>query len=745
MGSLISELSIPVDNLRHAQAVCLIKFKMDAQNWERVLFGPVRAECTHPKRLAPLMSPRFIPYAACELSFLRVPMYYAAILSSFANPCLAQDAELPLIHVYAKKPASTSDIGMLGTPAREIELPASVTVVSERDLRERRPDRIEEALQQTGALIPSVSNAGLSTALNARGFDIAGRLTYNGHPDTQRMFVRDLATVERIEVWMGHLSVLYGQGAPGATVSYIGKQPQGTGQKELAVSVGSFGQRRVEVDIDSLAKSDDRFAYRLVYAGQQGGSFIEQVKNERQTIFATLAWRYGNQSVLRIEVEEQRNQRPFSFGTVYVDGKFKYDQSYVGPQSHADRLYDRAGLYWDHRLDESWSLQGLLSDAQVKRDEKLVGFWTILDPTTLSSYYRKLSDDTDQQNARLELRGNFATEALRHQLNLGVTRDTQRIDFFGPQNIGGFTLSVAAPRFDVNLEALPLTSRISREQQTETGAYIFDRASLGKHWHLLVGIRRSGLRINTDNGRRALTATDVGNTSKTWGVVNTPNDSSAFYFSRSESFEANKGLDRFGGFIPPKAGRQYEAGMNVQDIRGQNRFHLAFFDIEQSNLTTTDPLDSTALVAVGTVRSTGLELQGRLALGRGLALSGQAVWQRVRNVQKTDPTLGDELPGVPQRHGALTLEQTLSSARTTKLWCTLAFVDERQGDIGNTFVAPGYGRVDLGALIEWHKATSITLSVANALDKRYVEAISDADNVYQGERRRLTATLRHRF
>jgi iron complex outermembrane recepter protein len=669
----------------------------------------------------------------------------AATLFLPASYCFASDKELETIDVTAEKPVPARVVSTLGIPVPEIELPATVSVVSESDIRERLPDRPEEALQQTGALLPGTLNGGLSTALNARGFDLAGRLSYNGHPDIQRMFVRDLATVERIEVWKGHLSLLYGQGAPGATVGYVGKKPEGSGRRQVSASVGSFGQKRIEADIDSLAETGEGFAYRVVFAGQDGGTFTDNVKNDRQTLFGTFAWRYRNDSAIRLEVEEQRNQRPFSFGTVYAGGRFQYDRSYTGPQSHSDRRYDRTGLYWDHRFDERWSLHGLVSKAHVRRDEQLVGFWTILNPTTLSSYYRKLSDDASQQNTRLELRGNFATSFLRHQLNFGVERNTQHIDFSGPQNIGGFTIAIAAPRFDVDLDALTLKRRISREEHTETGAFVFDRVSIGDHWHLLAGVRRSEMRIDTDNGTIAKTATDVGNTAKTWGIVNTPNDRLAFYLSRSESFEANRGLDRFGSFIPPKEGRQYEAGVNIQDRNGENRLHLAFFDIEQSNLTTTDPLDPTALIAAGTVRSRGIDLQARLALGDGLALFGEVSSQQVRNIEKTDPTMGDELPGVPRRFGALTLEQLLAGSLRSKVWGTLAFVGRRQGDIENTFTAPAYGRLDLGASLAWDKATSFIFLLANSLDKRYVEAITSADNVYQGERRRLTAVKRHTF
>ena len=107
----------------------------------------------------------------------------------------------------------------------------------------------------------------------------------------------------------GHLSLLYGQGAPGATVNYVGKRPTGRGLYAASLGVGSFGMRRVEVDLDSPAGS---LSYRLVFAGQDGDTGQANVSNDRRAGLAGLTWRSGNDSALHLEVEGQRNDRPFS-------------------------------------------------------------------------------------------------------------------------------------------------------------------------------------------------------------------------------------------------------------------------------------------------------------------------------------------------------------------------------------------------------------------------------------------------
>ena len=62
--------------------------------------------------------------------------------------------------------------------------------------------------------IVGVLNQGLYTGVIIRGFDGSNYVFVDDLPDVARMFVRDLVTVESLEVRQGHSSVLYGSGAP---------------------------------------------------------------------------------------------------------------------------------------------------------------------------------------------------------------------------------------------------------------------------------------------------------------------------------------------------------------------------------------------------------------------------------------------------------------------------------------------------------------------------------------------------
>ena len=575
----------------------------------------------------------------------------------------------------------------------------------------------------------------------ARGFDLSVRLHYNGHPDLQRMFVRDLATVSRVEVLKGHYSILYGQGAPGATINYVGKRPTGSGTITASASLGNYSLQRYELDVDSGALAEGVHG-RLVALDQRSDTWQPHVSNDRRATLAALSWAPAAGTSVRLEAEWMRNHRPFSFGTVYVDGRVFFDHSYVAPAATSDRRYGRGGLYVEHRVASDWSLHASYSAGHVNRDETLAGFFTIASPATLSSYYRQLVDRYRQEDAGIELRGSVTTGALAHRVSLGWRQDEYRFDFQGPQNIGGYGIDIDSPDLEsLDFGALPLSPRTSSEFNREHGVHFQDRIAIGQQWHVVAGVRQARLRIDAGTIGARRTVADRSHIATALGAVYEPQPSLALHVSYSESYEPNRGADRFGTFIEPRESRQWEAGARLAD---GHDLHVAAsaFDITQSNLTMPDPLDRTALVAVGSVRSRGLELAMQATPMRPLVAAAALTWQRVRNVVKTSAVLGDELAGVPTRFGHWGLRW--AAAEGTEAWANVVFVGRRPGDLQNSFGVPGYKRLDLGAAMKLG-ALELSAQVANALDRRYVEAITAADNVYQGDRRRLGVTARYRI
>ena len=345
-----------------------------------------------------------------------------------------------------------------------------VTVLSNFEINQRTTGRLEDLLQQAGlAAADAGSSFGLANGFSVRGFAVnrqegtnltATRILLNGYPDIAYRFVRDLSTVETIEVLGGFDATLAGAGAPGGTVQYISKRPRGTEFIELGSDLASDGLMRLTLDAE---RHFGPLQVRAVVASQRGQRAAEGQPTDRDnlllsTLLATPIGRF------QLDLEHQNNRAPFVFGTLYSQGKFWYDRPYVSPQSRAERRYDRAALDWNYEVGSGTRLRAWVQHAGVKRDETLVGFWDIKNATLLNGYYRELRATAYQLDTGVSVKHRFNTGAWSHEVVTLVQRQTQELDFSGPQSISQYDINIASPEWPIDLTRLSLRPRTLQER-----------------------------------------------------------------------------------------------------------------------------------------------------------------------------------------------------------------------------------------------------------------------------------------
>ena len=192
--------------------------------------------------------------------------------------------------------------------------------------------------------------------------------------------------------------------------------------------------------------------------------------------------------------------------------------------------------------------------------------------------------------------------------------------------------------------------------------------------------------------------------------------------------------------ISPTQARLLEAGWQYQ--RAGSELSATVFDIRQSNLPARDPQDNNAFVLIGSNRSRGVELRAiGKALGADLSANLTRLNARVEN--PVNPTQGAYLTGAADGYGSVKV--ALPLAGVGDFWVATQFAASRPGNDRADFRAPGYAVLSLG--LNGHLGTTLrwSLRLDNAADRRYVRALTGADNVWQGERRRLTAWVEGAF
>lgn len=620
-------------------------------------------------------------------------------------------------------------------------LPLSTQAASTTELTLSAPalttaERIEDLVPHLPGTLPAISNAGMSSALLVRGFALT-RYHLDGLPDIQRLYVRDLATVERVEALRGPDAVMHGITDPGGVVEYIGKAPSFTAMHRFSQSLGDHGLSRSTVDLTGPIGSE--VAYRLVASAHEGETHPGGLTDDRRIGLAALSWAYRDGGAITVSTEEQRNRRPFLFGTVITDHGVQYDRLYAADRQHNDRRYRRTAVRWEDAITDQLTVSARYAESEVNRDETLIGFWSLRNQTSLWGYATRYRDRYTQTNWRLDARLKLGA----HTLMAGRDDNRQRIDFTGTQSIGGFTVSIADPGFSgINYDSLTTSARFKRESHRDTSWFIGDHIALSEAVDLSIGARQMHYAIAS--GATLAPAGEGDSLSWHLGLVARPAAGFKAHAALSTGTTPNVGTTRDGSFLPAQRTRQAELGLQWQGAGGIT-LGGALYRAVLENLPMTDPLDKTAKISAGRRRVKGMELSGRLDHGPW-AISAHGNWLATRQLVSTATWLGDAFPGVPAFSAGLSLAHTLPAVAGHPLTARLdaVHVGERHGDAANSFKVGSYRRYDFG-LHAKRGRYDLDLTVRNLFDTRYIAAISAKDDVYQGERRRLIATLSTRF
>lgn len=609
--------------------------------------------------------------------------------------------------------------------------PYSVGIVDQALLQDSLSYRLEDIAQFVSGVQASSADSGFNTDLRIRGFTTAGSAYLDGVLDNQRFQVRDMALIERVDILKGHSSVLYGAGSPGGTVNYVSKKPQAQSAQQLSYATGSYDFNRLMADSTGPLNADKTLLYRVIATGQLGNSFMENVSNDRATIAPSLTWLYADGGALSVGFEYGYQNQPYRFDNVYTQNQVVFDQSYVDPRARSDRHYWRFSTSLDQRLSKIWSLHFASHYFHVERDDVLLGFYTFINPATVSGYYRDIHDHYDQYSLRGEVHGQF--EALgKHHWIIGVERNDADDRLHSQRRIGGFTLNVYKPDFN---HPLPGTTRLDTGfKQVEYGVYSNDQIDLNDYWHVSGGLRYSLFDNDSSRNDAVTDLKQQGAMTYSGGLSFTPLPQLALYYGYSQSFQANTAVDRNRKVLPAKQGELHELGVKSRWLDGRLASNAAIYRLQQSNLPARDPVDPDYSVAIGQIHSHGFEWDGVGQLTKRLQLVANYSWMEAEFGGGTR-LRGNSFRSTPKHSGSLWARYQLPINVPGKLYLGggMTAVGRRFGDDGNSFKVPGYIRADLMAHYQFDRL-DFRVKVENLMDKRYVSSSIYDDTVIQGNR-----------
>jgi iron complex outermembrane receptor protein len=675
---------------------------------------------------------------------LRVGCAAAAFLGVFADPARAQSpGQSPVGEPVP--PAANAEI-MVTAPRMEIPLrenPAATSVVGAETIEKSASKTIaaDEALklvpgvkvdnQADGERVHlSIRGQGLLTERGIRGIKVfLDGLPLNDPtgfaPD---LFDVDWATVQRVEVFRGPASALWGGGGSGGAINIVTRDGERDQEKlDASASAGSNGFWKISGETGG---TDGSMKYRVSASRTMGDGYREHTAYFGTNLYGKFGFDLGGSTRL----------------TAIVAGTSFFNENAEG--LNADQVVQ------DRRMPNPDALT--FNEYQKTRR----GTWGLVGHTALASdqevafslYYRNTqwveSVPSTVQRRSYDTPGAFVqytlhagTDPVKQHLSAGADLDYQSIDDTRRPNLGGAVEG-------------PVVVADQTIRQSGLGVYLMDRVDLGSAWGAVLGARWDRLTNRLDDNLKA-DGTDrsgdanfdkaTGRVGVTWN----PSSSLGLYASWGQGFlppateELANNPAALGGFntnLVPATSHGEEVGARGV-LGGGFAYEAALFHLKTDNdfgryRVPGRPLE-TFYGNLGATRRYGVE--ALLGWFPALPLHAQLAYTyssfKYTNVQSLAGTFSDQyMPNAPEHQAYLDVEVT--PAPNLVLGVAGELQSRSYVDASNLTWAGGYVLAHARVGYRWkawrHRGEA-TLAVRNLTGKEYI-AFTEPDpdgNSYQ--------------
>ena len=671
---------------------------------------------------------------------------------------------LPAVTVRANVSAETADGQVNGYVAQRsatasradiplVETAQTINVITADEIAIQNSSSVADALRYTAGANPmggGLSN--VSDTMILRGFNIGFNPLYlNGARLSRNTFVgtAEPYAMERIELLKGPASVMYGTSVPGGVISMVSKLPQRDAARELQVQLGSDRHRQLAGDFTGSLNDSGTLSYRITGLVRRSDTYVDHIPNDRDFLQASLRWQPTAATSLTLLAAYQNNASVYAYG-LPPEGVIEPNPNGRIPRSRfvGEPGFDR---YQTINRTFSWLLRHEINDSLSFR-QTFLGYvgranYSNIWIGALDANERVIARGVDQRTSSNHswsldnhLEARWRTGAVEHTTLVGL--DISRVGYDLLTHNGTVApLDLFAPVYGapVAINAQPIRNYRTSGQQL--GLYVQQHMKLDGRWVLSLAGRFDTFREDQHDrltGERERSFDDDATTGRI-GLVRLFDNGWAPYLSYTQSFEPSSGQDFAGTPFKPTRGDQVELGVRYQPNGSRHSVRASLYQINQSNVTTTDPANPSYSIQVGEVRSRGLELEARANLASGLNLI--ATWAYTDNevTRSNAVNLGRRYAGVPKQMATLWLDYQATAALTVgggyRYYGSTT-------NLANSVSVPSFQVVDAVVSYQLSRPWKLALNLSNLLDERYATCTYAC---FYGEPRKAMATLSYRW
>jgi iron complex outermembrane receptor protein len=567
-----------------------------------------------------------------------------------------------------------------------MDTPVAVHVIPAQVLADQQTVNLVDALVNVSGVAPTNDAYGTSDSFSIRGFDALSVLYEDGVKIDEYSIAglqQDLANVEQIEIVKGSASVLYGQSEPGGLVNIVTKKPRPERLFEVGQQFANHDFFRTTADFDQPLIENKLF-FRFALDGTHADSFRNFIFNHQLNLYPSLTWRPNNFIDLMLQAAYQKGTNVLDNGLPFVgDGtsataathtwiaSVPLSSNFADPGiNNSPATEYRFKPVVTLHLAKDWPLRLMYRFSRTSGptpvDEIYAG-----DADTNGDLPRLVFTEgyfhhrTDQAVA--DLPGKFTFHRLRNTFLIGF-------DFY--KESGAYDYNTAFPQ-SINIynpifnqpypPPDPIQEGYNTQGWTEYGAYIQDVAELPGRIFVMGGVRRNWAEQFENyfyvNGTPPY-PTNVHDRPATprAGILWRPIENLSLYTSYTSNYGASAlGISNpGGGFLPPQSAEQTEFGIKTEWLNRRLTASADVYRIIKHNVPGVDPKDTALTVAIGAVRSQGVEFDVAGQVTREVRIIGgfssidALITNDPENLSAGLPSeTGFRLPSVPHNIGSL--------------------------------------------------------------------------------------------
>lgn len=624
-----------------------------------------------------------------------------------------------------------------------LDTPASVSVITEKEIEQRNATTTEEVMQYTpGVITDYYGTDDRNDYFKIRGFQAT---TYRDGLTlgSMRGVREEPFAYERVEILRGANSTLFGPADPGGSVNFISKQPKFESFGEGYLSAGSFDHKEAGLDTGGSLNDTETLAYRFTGKIQDAGREYDHSRNDNEFVMGGLTWKPSSHTSATLVLDYLNRDSTPNSGGYPLDRKYDRSDFYGEPgfNYHDVERSSITGLI-THDFRNGLVLRGNLRYSDLTDD---FGYVYLTDSaartgSVVDRDYFGTHSDARELIGNTILQYDIRFERIDSSTLAGIEyRDASTEDrsFYGDAG----SIDLANPEYSGAPASLYVYAR-SKQDDTTRSIFLTQNLALDDRYIITASVRNDNLDLSSRDISGLTSSDNFSETSVSGALTYRISEEASTYISMVESVAP----PTIG--VEPERGQQYELGIKYSPLAMNALFSVAVYELNKDDVTIAVVQDNGAIErqTIGESRVRGLDLEARAELTENLTLTAGYSYMDTEVVRGTltDGTSirDNEFTAAPGHSASVWTHYRVPAMRMT-FGLGARYTGSYYFDAANTSESDPTTLFDAAFSYQVARGTELALNITNLFDEQHVAGSGTAD--YYNPGREIKATVSYNW